>query len=57
MTGIFTYLSLPTADTIVYNARILFINQQATISLTFVHVVLNNYSSFTMTLQFHNFYA
>jgi len=27
MTGIFVYLSLPTADTIVYNARILFVNQ------------------------------
>jgi len=29
MTGIFMYLSLPTADTIVYNARILFVNQCA----------------------------
>jgi len=29
MTGIFMYLSLPTTDTIVYNARILFVNQCA----------------------------
>ena len=29
MTGIFMYLSLPTADTIFYNARILFLNQYA----------------------------
>jgi len=29
MTGIFMYLSLPTADTIVYNARILSVNQCA----------------------------
>ena len=29
MTGIFMYLFLPTADTIVYNARILFVNQCA----------------------------
>jgi len=27
MTGIFTHLSLPNADTIVSNARILFVNQ------------------------------
>ena len=27
MTGIFMYLSVPTTDTIVYNARILFVNQ------------------------------
>jgi len=27
MTAISMYLSLPTADTIVYNARILFVNQ------------------------------
>ena len=29
MTGMFMYLSLPTADTIVYNARILFVTQCA----------------------------
>jgi len=29
MTGIFVYLSLPTADTIVYNDCILFVNQCA----------------------------
>jgi len=29
MTGIFMYLSVPTTDTIVYNARILFVNQCA----------------------------
>jgi len=29
MTGIFMYLSLPTTDTIVYNARTLFVNQCA----------------------------
>ena len=29
MTGIFMYLSRPTADTIVYNARILYVNQCA----------------------------
>jgi len=29
MTGIFMYLSLLTADTIVYNARILFVNRCA----------------------------
>ena len=28
-TGVFMYLSLPTADTIVYNARILSVNQCA----------------------------
>jgi len=29
MTGMFMYLSLPTADSIVYNARILFVTQCA----------------------------
>ena len=29
MTGIFMYLVLPTADTFVYNARSLFVNQCA----------------------------
>ena len=29
MTSVFMYLSLPTADSIVYNARILFVNQCA----------------------------
>jgi len=36
MTGIFMYFSLPTADTIVYKAHILFVNQCSVI------IIINN---------------